>query len=203
MKKYLTLVGLSTLLLFTSCNKTSEVENYFNVKNTKGNEIVMLSDLYIASKGDTWALARILNTTPAVIERLKNGETKANDNFNVTIKKTWEQFQLVDGNFLQLKRKLDPKWNWIDTLGHLPEVEPGIFYGALITLFLALAFFLVIWFWFMWPWTLGGLFVYLLLWLTFLGISTAKQSSHNMCEDPYKHTPNSTIEIINHERNSR
>ena len=87
MKKYLTLVGLSTLLLFTSCNKTSEVENYFNVKNTKGNEIVMLSDLYIASKGDTWALARILNTTPAVIERLKNGETKANDNFNVTIKK--------------------------------------------------------------------------------------------------------------------
>lgn len=194
---------MSTLLLFTSCNKTSEVENYFNVKNTKGNEIVMLSDLYIASKGDTWALARILNTTPAVIERLKNGETKANDNFNVTIKKTWEQFQLVDGNFLQLKRKLDPKWNWIDTLGHLPEVEPGIFYGALITLFLALAFFLVIWFWFMWPWTLGGLFVYLLLWLTFLGISTAKQSSHNMCEDPYKHTPNSTIEIINHERNSR
>ena len=180
-----------------------EVENYFNVKNTKGNEIVMLSDLYIASKGDTWALARILNTTPAVIERLKNGETKANDNFNVTIKKTWEQFQLVDGNFLQLKRKLDPKWNWIDTLGHLPEVEPGIFYGVLITLFLALAFFLVIWFWFMWPWTLGGLFVYLLLWLTFLGISTAKQSSHNMCEDPYKHTPNSTIEIINHERNSR
>ena len=77
MKKYLTLVGLSTLLLFTSCNKTSEVENYFNVKNTKGNEIVMLSDLYIASKGDTWALARILNTTPAVIERLKNGEVDA------------------------------------------------------------------------------------------------------------------------------
>lgn len=41
----------------------------------------MLNDLYMGSNGDIESLARMLGCTPSSIERIRNGQTQAADEF--------------------------------------------------------------------------------------------------------------------------
>ena len=154
----------------------------------------LLDDLYLGSDGDVEAIARILDITPSVVSRIRNGETVPSYQLEERVKDISVYYQLNGKNFLRLRSELDPKWRVIDTLGHLPSVHPKLFWAILLLLIFALAFALVIYFWFMWPYLLGSIVAYLVIIFLFWLISVA--TAPRAMADPYVNTINPVVEQI-------
>ena len=83
-KTVLILLTSIVIFCFSSCESSSirdkkraEVAKIIENKNCSD----LLNDLYLAADGDEQSLARILNVTPSVINRVRNGKTKASIEF--------------------------------------------------------------------------------------------------------------------------
>lgn len=88
-KTVLILLTSIVIFFFSSCESSS-------IRDKKRAEIAkiienescsdLLNDLYLAADGDEQSLARILNVTPSVINRVRNGKTKASIEFEDRIR---------------------------------------------------------------------------------------------------------------------
>ena len=154
----------------------------------------LVNDLYLASDGDDESIARILNVTPSVVNRIRTNETKASPMLEKNIRDVSVYFQLNGKNYMKLRSELDPKWKFIDTIGHLPSVHPILFWVILILLIGCLAFALVIWFWFTWPYFLGTLLGYLVIIFLFWLLSAV--FAPRTMDDPYVDSINPVVEQI-------
>lgn len=151
----------------------------------------LLNDLYLAADGDEQSLARILNVTPSVINRVRNGETKPSIEFEDRIREVSIYYYLNAKNYYQLRSDLDPKWKpIIDSIGHLPKYNPVLFWLILILLVGGIIFCLTIWFFQSWKLFALAIVVYLLIW--FLSVILTPRAMN----DPYVDTINPVVEQI-------
>lgn len=192
--KYCSLI-LGLVGLFSSCAENDEQKRIEITKIIESRDCAeLVNDLYLASKGDDESIARMLNVTPSVVNRIRTNETKASPMLEKNIRDVSVYFQLSSENYLKLRSELDPKWRFIDTIGHLPSVHPKLFWGILILLILCLAFVLVIWFWFAWPIFLSALLAYLAVIFVFWIISSV--FTPKAMDDPYVESINPVVEQI-------
>ena len=189
------LIALVGMVALSSCNAMGPDKRLEAAKIVEGRSCKeLLNDLYLGSDGDEEAIARILDITPSVVRRIRNGETEPSIQLEERVKDISVYYQLNGKNFLRLRSELDPKWRFIDTMGHLPSVHPKLFWTILLVLIAALAFVLVIYFWFMWPYLLGATVTYLVVIFLFWILSSVFQPK--AMPDPYVDSINPVVEQI-------
>ena len=88
--------------------KRTEITQIIDGMSTKD----VLNQLYIFSKGDTEALARILLCTPSSIDRIRKGETTATPEFSKRIKEILSYTSIEGGDFEDLRQALDSEYSW-------------------------------------------------------------------------------------------
>lgn len=184
---------VSSMLLFSCSTERGESR-----KRAEATKIIegrsckdLLNDLYLSADGDEQALARILNVTPSVIERLRNGITKPSAQFEDRVRDVAIYYQMNGKNFYRLRSNFDPKWKpVIDTIGHLPKYNPVLFWFILILLIAGLIYCLKIWYYRSWPMFAIAAIVWILIWLLSLILSPKKM------KDPYIDTINPVIEQV-------
>ena len=197
MKAFLSnlLIALVGMVALSSCDAMSPDKRLEATKIVESRTCKeLLNDLYLGSDGDEEAIARILDITPSVVKRIRNGETVPSLQLEERVKDVSVYYQLNGKNFLRLRSELDPKWRFIDTMGHLPSVNPKLFWTILLVLIAALAFVLVIYFWFMWPYLLGATITYLVVILLFWILSSVFPPK--AMPDPYVDSINPVVEQI-------
>ena len=151
----------------------------------------LLNDLYLAADGDEQSLARILNVTPSVINRVRNGETKPSIEFEDRIREVSVFYYVNAKNFYRLRSDLDPKWKpIIDTIGHLPKYNPVLFWFILLLLVGGIVFCLKVWFYQSWKLFALAVAIYLFIWL--LSVIFAPRAMN----DPYVDTINPVVEQV-------
>lgn len=117
------LMGM-TLLSVSSCRsndaeearKRSEFAQIIDERSSKD----VLNELYIASDGDTEALARILQVTPSSVERLRKGETYPTDAFRDRLKEVATYYAQHDKSFRELRSALDSEYKWYNSIKDWP-----------------------------------------------------------------------------------
>ena len=137
------LVGM-TLLLVSSCRsndaeearKRSEFAQIIDERSSKD----VLNELYIASDGDTEALARILQVTPSSVERLRKGETYPTDAFRDRLKEVATYYAQHDKSFRELRSALDSEYKWYDGIKDYPFKHVMAFVIVLIILIILVSF---------------------------------------------------------------
>lgn len=137
------LVGM-TLLLVSSCRsndaeearKRSEFAQIIDERSSKD----VLNELYIASDGDTEALARILQVTPSSVERLRKGETYPTDAFRDRLKEVATYYAQHDKSFRELRSALDSEYKWYDEIKDYPFKHVMAFVIILIILIILVSF---------------------------------------------------------------
>lgn len=196
MKKLaLLIISISSLVFcVSSCSSSSSQER----KRAEAAKIIqnkdcgdLLNDLYLAADGDEQSLARILNVTPSVINRVRNGETKPSIEFEDRIREVSVFYYVNAKNFYRLRSDLDPKWKpIIDTIGHLPKYNPVLFWFILLLLVGGIVFCLKVWFYQTWKLFALAVAIYLFIWL--LSVIFAPRAMN----DPYVDTINPVVEQV-------
>jgi transcriptional regulator with XRE-family HTH domain len=196
MKKLaLLIISISSLVFcVSSCSSSSSQER----KRAEAAKIIqnkdcgdLLNDLYLAADGDEQSLARILNVTPSVINRVRNGETKPSIEFEDRIREVSVFYYVNAKNFYRLRSDLDPKWKpIIDTIGHLPKYNPVLFWFILLLLVGGIVFCLKVWFYQSWKLFALAVAIYLFIWL--LSVLFAPRAMN----DPYVDTINPVVEQV-------
>ena len=190
----LLIIIFTTVIVITSCRSNSNLE----IKREEAAKIIqnkgcsdLLNDLYLAADGDEQSLARILNVTPSVINRVRNGKTKASIEFEDRIREVSIFYHVNAKNYYQLRSDLDPKWKpIIDSIGHLPKYNPVLFWLILILLVGGVIFCLRVWFYQSWKLFALAIAVYLIIW--FLSVILTPRAMN----DPYVDTINPVVEQI-------
>ena len=145
-----------------------------------------MNELYIASDGEIESLARILQTTPSVINRIRQGETNPTIDFEEKIKEVLVYYNLNERSFSKLQSALDDEYGWYDSVLNFPSHHPWWFWSINIILILLLAFIALI---AIWP-ILLELLIFLIAWIALLICSP------NQMEDKYTNSIDPTIEQI-------
>lgn len=193
-KTVLILLTSIVIFCFSSCESSS-------IRDKKRAEIAkiienescsdLLNDLYLAADGDEQSLARILNVTPSVINRVRNGETKASIEFEDRIRDVSAFYYINAKNYYRLRSDLDPKWKpVIDTIGHLPQYNPILFWLILLLLVAGLIYCLTVWYYHIWKLFALAIVIYLLIWL--LSVILVPRTMN----DPYIETINPVVEQV-------
>ena len=125
----LLLISLISLVSFVSCSsndaeKRVEIAKIIEGRNAKD----LLNDLYIGSDGNVEALARMLGATPSSINRIRNGETKATEDFEKRIKDVSIYYSQNGQSFSKLRSTIDAEWKWYDSILNFPSHYPWIFW---------------------------------------------------------------------------
>lgn len=125
----LLLISLISLVSFVSCSsndaeKRVEIAKIIEGRNAKD----LLNDLYIGSDGNVEALARMLGATPSSINRIRNGETNATEDFEKRIKDVSIYYSQNGQSFSKLRSTIDTEWKWYDTILNFPFHHPWIFW---------------------------------------------------------------------------
>ena len=189
--KNLSLLLLFTcVLLFQSCsffeiNEAKRRAEYTQIVEKKSGADAM-SELYVASDGDIESLARILQTTPSVINRIRQGETSPTLIFEERFKEVLVFYNLNGRSFSKLQSALDDEYGWYDSVLNSPNHHPWWFWGINIVLILLLAFVAII---IIWP-ILLELLIFLIAWIAMLICSPGEM------EDKYTDSINPVMEQI-------
>lgn len=152
----------------------------------KKSAIDAMNELYVASDGDIESLARILQTTPSVIDRIRQGETSPTLDFEEKFKEVLVFYNLNDRSFSKLQSALDDEYGWYDSVLNFPSHHPWWFWSINIILILILAFAALI---AIWP-ILLELFIFLIAWIAMLICSPSQ------IEDRYIDSINPVMEQI-------
>lgn len=106
-----------SILTFSSCSseddeaqKKAEVTKIVENRDAKD----LLNDLYIGCDGDVQALCRILNATPSVVDRIRNGQTNATTKFEERIREVTVYYTVKGQSFSKLQSVLDSEYSWYD-----------------------------------------------------------------------------------------
>lgn len=180
---FVALLGL--ISVFASCSQDKNREEYVKVAESRSTSD-LLNDLYVGSKGDVEAMARILNCTPSSIERIRKGETVATSQFASRVVDVSVYYYVNGQSFSKLRAALDNEWKWYNDVVSFPKHHPFWFWTITIALFLGLAFAALV---FVWP-LLLELLVFLICWLI------AVICSPGAMQDRYQDTINPTVEQI-------
>lgn len=133
---------LSILLLFTatfglfSCSSDEEEAQ----KRAEATKIVesrsakhQLDDLYLGCDGDVEALARVLGTTPSVIDRIRNEKTIPTNKFAERIKEVDIYYVQHEHLFSKVRSVLDPEYAWWDGMFNLHKHHSVVFWILIYT----------------------------------------------------------------------
>ncbi len=101
----------------------------------------LINDFYMASEGDTEAIARIFNVTPSTIERIRNRTTEPSYELEDRIKEAALFFYTHNKNFYKLRSDFDPKWNLFHAIGTARDNNPMFFWLITIAVILATLYF--------------------------------------------------------------
>ena len=188
---YLVVVLLMIIVpLVLGCSSSEVNETIRRVEYTqiveKKSAIDVMNELYIASDGEIESLARILQTTPSVINRIRRGETNPTIDFEEKIKEVLVYYNLNERSFSKLQSALDDEYGWYDSVLNFPSHHPWWFWSINIILILLLAFIALI---AIWP-ILLELLIFLIAWIALLICSP------NQMEDKYTNSIDPTIEQI-------
>lgn len=188
---YLVVVLLMIIVpLVQGCSNSEINETIRRVEYTqiveKKSAIDVMNELYIASDGEIESLARMLQTTPSVINRIRLGETNPTIDFEEKIKEVLVYYNLNERSFSKLQSALDDEYGWYDSVLNFPSHHPWWFWSINIILILLLAFIAVI---AIWP-ILLELLIFLIAWIALLICSP------NQMDDKYTNSIDPTIEQI-------
>lgn len=188
---YLVVVLLMIIVpLVQGCSNSEINETIRRVEYTqiveKKSAIDVMNELYIASDGEIESLARMLQTTPSVINRIRLGETNPTIDFEEKIKEVLVYYNLNERSFSKLQSALDDEYGWYDSVLNFPSHHPWWFWSINIILILLLAFIAVI---AIWP-ILLELLIFLIAWIALLICSP------NQMDDKYIDSIDPTIEQI-------
>lgn len=177
------------MMVFTACSTAdSEAEKRIEVTKiveSRGADD-LLNDLYIGCDGDIQSLCRILNTTPAVVDRIRNGKTAATSKFEERIREVAVHYTVNGQKFSKLQSAIDPEYGWYDSVLNFPSHHPYWFWGVNIVMLLGLAFLTVI---FIWPF-LAELLLFFIVWIVSLFCAPGD------IEDQYTNTINPVMEQV-------
>ena len=178
------------LLSLQGCSYAETKEATRRVEYTqiveKKSAIDAMNELYVAADGDIESLARILQTTPSVINRIRQGETLPTMDFEEKYKEILVYYNLNDRSFSKLQSALDDEYSWYNSVLNFPSHHPWWFWSINIVLILILAFaaFIAIW-----P-ILLELLIFLIAWIFLLIYSPSPM------EDRYTDSINPIMEQI-------
>ena len=143
---YFTLIVMVFIsMTMQSCSK-GEAERraeYSQIVERKSASDAM-NELYIAADGEIESLARMLQATPSVINRIRTGETSPTEDFEEKYKEVLVYYNLNDRSFSKLQSALDVEYDWYDSVLNFPSHHPVLFWGINIILFLLLCWYLII-----------------------------------------------------------
>ena len=132
------------LLSLQGCSYAETKEATRRVEYTqiveKKSAIDAMNELYVAADGDIESLARILQTTPSVINRIRQGETLPTMDFEDKYKEILVYYNLNDRSFSKLQSALDDEYSWYNSVLNFPSHHPWWFWSINIVLILILAF---------------------------------------------------------------
>lgn len=152
----------------------------------KKSAVDAMSELYVAADGEIESLARMLQTTPSVINRIRQGETNPTLDFEEKFKEVLVYYNLNDRSFSKLQSALDDEYGWYDSVLNFPSHHPWWFWSINIILILILAFAALI---AIWP-ILAELLIFLIAWIAMLIYSP------NQIEDKYADSINPVMEQL-------
>lgn len=145
-----------------------------------------MNDLYIASGGDIESLARILQTTPSVINRIRTGATSPTQVFEEKYREVLVYYNVTGQSFSKLRSALDDEYSWYDSILNFPSHHPVWFWSINIILILILAFAALI---AIWP-ILLEILIFLIAWIA-MAICSPSQ-----IEDKYVDNINPVMERL-------
>ena len=187
-----TIISCFFILSLSSCSKNESEKRIEYAKSVESRTTQdKLNDLYVGSDGDIEALARVLQVTPASIERLRKGETEPTQNFEERLTDASLYYFMNGQSFSKLQSILDEEYGWYDSVLNFPSHHPWWFWGVTIGLFL-----LTCCFFFPPAMFLGGwgmiieLLIFLVAWIMSFIFSPTS------IEDKYVDTINPVIETI-------
>lgn len=166
-------------------NETTRRVEYTQIVEKKS-AIDVMNELYIASDGEIESLARILQTTPSVINRIRRGETNPTMDFEEKIKEVLVYYNLNERSFSKLQSVLDDEYGWYDSVLNFPSHHPRWFWSINIILILLLAFIAAI---AIWP-------ILLELLIFLIALIALHICSPNQMDDKYTNSIDPTIEQI-------
>lgn len=152
----------------------------------KKSAIDAMNELYVAADGDIESLARILQTTPSVINRIRQGETSPTQDFEGKFKEVLIYYNINNRSFSKLQSALDDEYGWYDSILNFPTHHPWWFWSINILLILILAFAALV---AIWP-ILIELLIFLIAWIAMLVCSP------DPMEDKYTDSINPVMEQI-------
>lgn len=186
---YIAILLMSVVAIITQGCSSSEANEvarraeYTQIVEKKS-AVDAMNELYVASDGDIESLARMLLTTPSVINRIRRGETSPTLDFEEKFKEVLVFYNLNDRSFSKLQSALDEEYGWYDSILNFPSHHPWWFWSINIILILILAFAALI---AIWP-ILLELLVFLIAWIAMLVCSP------NQMEDRYTDSINPVME---------
>lgn len=170
---------------YAETNEATRRVEYTQIVEKKS-AIDAMNELYVAADGDIESLARILQTTPSVINRIRQGETLPTMDFEEKYKEILVYYNLNDRSFSKLQSALDDEYSWYNSVLNFPSHHPWWFWSINIVLILILAFAALI---AIWP-ILLELLIFLIAWIFLLIYSPSPM------EDRYTDSINPIMEQI-------
>ena len=178
------------LLSLQGCSYAETKEATRRVEYTqiveKKSAIDAMNEFYVAADRDIESLVIILQTTPSVINRIRQGETLPTMDFEEKYKEILVYYNLNDRSFSKLQSALDDEYSWYNSVLNFPSHHPWWFWSINIVLILILAFAALI---AIWP-ILLELLIFLIAWIFLLIYSPSPM------EDRYTDSINPIMEQI-------
>lgn len=186
---YFTILLIAAIaLVVQSCSSSETDEAARRAEYTqiveKKSSVDAMNELYVAADGEIESLARILQTTPSVINRIRQGETSPTLDFEEKFKEVLVYYNLNDRSFSKLQSALDDEYGWYDSVLNFPSHYPWWFWSINIILILILAFAALV---AIWP-ILLELLIFLIAWIAMLICSP------DQMEDRYTDSINPVME---------
>ncbi len=126
------LISIIPYIALISCSngteKRIEIAKIIESRSTQD----LLNDLYLASDGDIETLARMLQTTPSSIDRLRKGKTDPTPLFEEKVKSTATYYYQNGRKFSKLKSALDNEYKWYDSILNFRSHHPYWFWSIVI-----------------------------------------------------------------------
>lgn len=149
------------------------------VENTSA--VSAVNELYVASDGDIESLARMLHTTPSVINRIRDGITNPTQNFESSCKEILIYYRINDASFNKLRFAMDDEYSWYDSVLDFPSFYPWWFWTVNIVLVIVLMFAAS---YAIWP-IIAELLIFFVAWIAMLICSPGQmKDSHTNSIDP-------------------
>ena len=178
------------LLSLQGCSYAETKEATRRVEYTqiveKKSAIDAMNEFYVAADRDIESLVIILQTTPSVINRIRQGQTLPTMDFEEKYKEILVYYNLNDRSFSKLQSALDDEYSWYNSVLNFPSHHPWWFWSINIVLILILAFAALI---AIWP-ILLELLIFLIAWIFLLIYSPSPM------EDRYTDSINPIMEQI-------